>query len=965
MRAQLILLVFIFQSYLIFGDLITGRAKLSSKRDSVGGIQVGDKYYFVGGYEMNDLISSNKIDIYNTISNEWETPILLDEPRGFISTAVVGENIYFIGGTTYSDCVVLYNTSTHNYEQIGCGPTIRTPTQISNHNSTITVLGSFSADFYDVTNKNWYHSEKLTAWMQDIANGITVIHENLIIGVGGVNVTTLERFYDAWIYDTNTNEFTIFKDITTINTLNPSFGFTVAHNKLVIFTSDRYISHQLGTNDWRENFMGGIYQAVILPNHLFLFNSTGFTFYDWSTREANWSTNTNVQMLVFENQIVLMSSGIFNIFDGTQWTYLSSSTAIGISSRWINKYVLYSSDINLRLYDSQSKDITTLPLVLSNIRSIIPFDNDTLVIFNYNQDAIIYTVSNDTLSMVTSTGVFGDMLIGRDIISFVNSKIWVNLSVVQPGIPNPSLQSTDGTTLFRSRFLVRREYPYMDVYNHITKQWQPKIFMNISTTAMPTVPTNFAAIAVLDDMIAVGKRGLMFRYNTTSGESSLETITTFRRGYTIISIVPVVNNVGFFPDTSVSSMMSVNSTTTIALSTQIYQEQSTQFVTSADNIMYIASILGPKSYSIFTYDIRQNSFNNFGLATPQTRTVIALSNDILVVLGSDGNIYAVKTNDVATWYSAPLTYDFAPQIIATLNDGRIMVAGGKHADLRFFTDEVIFINASAVSNLITLGPNANNNDTAPITSGGLAPGELATAIVVPVVVVAGGLIALVVILMKRRKRQRETKNTVIGLEERYGDWFTPFEQLSFGDRLGQGANGQVFKGKWKNTTVALKVSMTQANQSVISELELMMKLRPHPNVVQLFGFSVHPETQSIILIIEYCEGGSLDGKLYDTNNDDISLKTQLQWMIGISKGLNHLHSNNIVHRDVAARNVLVHQNEPKLTDFGMSRLIDEQQQRGTTKSELGPIRWMAPESLKNKEYSAKSGKTLRFDTCQK
>jgi serine/threonine protein kinase len=52
---------------------------------------------------------------------------------------------------------------------------------------------------------------------------------------------------------------------------------------------------------------------------------------------------------------------------------------------------------------------------------------------------------------------------------------------------------------------------------------------------------------------------------------------------------------------------------------------------------------------------------------------------------------------------------------------------------------------------------------------------------------------------------------------------------------------------------------------------------------------------------------------------------------------------------------LLHQNDTKLTDFGMSREVAENQ-RGTTKSELGPIRWMAPESLKNKEYSVKSGK---------
>ena len=113
---------------------------------------------------------------------------------------------------------------------------------------------------------------------------------------------------------------------------------------------------------------------------------------------------------------------------------------------------------------------------------------------------------------------------------------------------------------------------------------------------------------------------------------------------------------------------------------------------------------------------------------------------------------------------------------------------------------------------------------------------------------------------------------------------------------------------------------------------------------------MHPETQSIILIIKFCNQGSLDTTLFDENKT-VTLEQKLLWLIGISKGLSHLHSNNITHQDVAAHNVLLNQNEAKITDFGMSRLIDEQKQHGTTKSELGPIRWMAPESLKNKQYS--------------
>jgi predicted Ser/Thr protein kinase len=260
-----------------------------------------------------------------------------------------------------------------------------------------------------------------------------------------------------------------------------------------------------------------------------------------------------------------------------------------------------------------------------------------------------------------------------------------------------------------------------------------------------------------------------------------------------------------------------------------------------------------------------------------------------------------------------------------------------------------------------ISPNQQPSDV----SGLSGDSPLIAAIIVPIVVVIAAGVALLIILIRRRDKKRKNSVTTVGLEARYGEWFTPFSDIQFGDQLGQGANGQVFKGRWKNTEVALKVSMTQANSSVISELSLMINLRSHPNIVQLLGFSEHPETDSVILILEFCNGGSLDNALFNENSTTvIPLEKKISWIKEIASGINHLHSNNIVHRDIAARNILLHNDEAKVTDFGMSRLIDEQQQRGTTKSELGPIRWMAPEALKEKQYSAKSGNnlTVEYDT---
>ena len=79
-------------------------------------------------------------------------------------------------------------------------------------------------------------------------------------------------------------------------------------------------------------------------------------------------------------------------------------------------------------------------------------------------------------------------------------------------------------------------------------------------------------------------------------------------------------------------------------------------------------------------------------------------------------------------------------------------------------------------------------------------------------------------------------------------------------------------------------------------------LQQHPNVVQTFGVSLDGQLPCIVL--EFCEGGSLDNRLFDS---DVTMTQQQKIALikGISRGLYHLHTNNIVHRDLAARNVLV------------------------------------------------------------
>lgn len=99
---------------------------------------------------------------------------------------------------------------------------------------------------------------------------------------------------------------------------------------------------------------------------------------------------------------------------------------------------------------------------------------------------------------------------------------------------------------------------------------------------------------------------------------------------------------------------------------------------------------------------------------------------------------------------------------------------------------------------------------------------------------------------------------------------------------------------------------------------------------------------------------------------------KLRIIQGVASGIRHLHSNRIVHRDIAARTftyvawnlsnrfshsasypangdagniLLTSEWDSKVSDFGMSRIITEADQSGKTTSATGPLRWVCHETL--------------------
>ncbi|KAF9913381.1 Protein kinase, partial [Lobosporangium transversale] len=182
-----------------------------------------------------------------------------------------------------------------------------------------------------------------------------------------------------------------------------------------------------------------------------------------------------------------------------------------------------------------------------------------------------------------------------------------------------------------------------------------------------------------------------------------------------------------------------------------------------------------------------------------------------------------------------------------------------------------------------------------------------------------------------------------------GDPSTLYSKIK---KVGQGASGSVYVAKHltTNTKVAIKqmdLTMQPRKELVVNEI-LVMKESTNPNIVNyLDSFLV--KNQELWVVMEYMEGGALtdvieNNKLNESQIACICFET--------CKGLQHLHSQNIIHRDIKSDNVLMDPfGRVKITDFGFcAKLTDQKSKRATM---VGTPYWMAPEVVKQKEYGAK------------
>jgi len=216
-----------------------------------------------------------------------------------------------------------------------------------------------------------------------------------------------------------------------------------------------------------------------------------------------------------------------------------------------------------------------------------------------------------------------------------------------------------------------------------------------------------------------------------------------------------------------------------------------------------------------------------------------------------------------------------------------------------------------------------------------------------------------------------------------------YDELTFGAIIGEGSFGVVRAAEWRGMLVAVKElrgneklvvtgSAASSGSNMLLDLNtdisprdaagapeewdlkheaaMMSRVSNHENIVPFIGVLLTPRP---CVVTKLMRRGSVEdllvvpGPLYKRLR--LSQESIVEMLIDAAAGILHLHSEGVIHRDIAARNLLVDENyRVRVADFGFARIKEINRSKGFTNTSVGPIKWMAPEAMRYRTFSEQS-----------
>lgn len=174
-----------------------------------------------------------------------------------------------------------------------------------------------------------------------------------------------------------------------------------------------------------------------------------------------------------------------------------------------------------------------------------------------------------------------------------------------------------------------------------------------------------------------------------------------------------------------------------------------------------------------------------------------------------------------------------------------------------------------------------------------------------------------------------------------------------GRLLGQGTFAKVYYAR--NIKTGQSVAIKVIDKEKVLRVGLMnqikreisvMKLVRHPNIVHLY--EVMATKTKIYFIMEYCKGGELFNKVLKGRLKEDAARKYFQQLIN---AVDFCHSRGVYHRDLKPENLLLDDDENlKISDFGLSALVESKHQDGLLHTTCGTPAYVAPEVINRRGY---------------